>query len=116
MSMYGASHLSVIGCFVPDLARSGHDQRVQARAVSGDSAVLEVSSHDRGRQRAGTQLITFDGQGMHLRPAAICCSWPAGLDLMAGQACLRLAGRYAGWDRRPFTAASDRHVSLHQRA
>ena len=41
-------------------------------------------------------------------------SWPAELDLMAGQAGLRLAGRYAGWDRRPFTAASDSHVSVYQ--
>ena len=106
----------VIECFVPDLARFDHDQRVQARAVSEDSAVIEVSRHDRVRQRVDTQMITFDGQGMHLRPVAIRYSWPAELDLMAGQAGLRLAERYAGWDRQPFTAASDRHVSVYRRA
>ena len=37
-------------------------------------------------------------------------------DLMADRAGLRLAGRYAGWDRQPFTAASDRHVSVYRRA
>ena len=106
----------VIECFVPDLARFDHDQRVQARAVSGDAAVLEVSRHDPVRQRVDTQMITFDGQGMHLRPVAIRYSWPAELDLMAGQAGLQLAGRYAGWDRSPFTSASGSHVSVYQRA
>jgi hypothetical protein len=53
---------------------------------------------------------------MHLRPVAIRYSWPAELDLMAGQAGLRLAERYAGWDRSPFTSASDSHVSVYRRA
>ena len=106
----------VIECFVPDLARFDHDQRVQARSVSEDSAILEVSRHDRVRQRIDTQMITFDGQGMHLRPVAIRYCWPAELDLMADRAGLRLAERYADWDRQPFTAASDRHVSVYRRA
>jgi len=106
----------VIECFVPDVARFDHDQRVQARSVTEDSAVIEVSRHDRAEQRITTQMITLDAQGMHLRPVAIRYSWPAELDLMAGQAGLRLAGRYAGWDRSPFGSASSRHVSVYQRA
>jgi hypothetical protein len=61
-------------------------------------------------------MITLDGQGMHLRPVAIRYSYPAELDLMAGSAGLRLAGRYASWDRRPFTSASDNHISVYQQA
>jgi hypothetical protein len=38
--------------------------------------------------------------------------WPAELDLMAELAGLALAGRYADWDRSPFTAASRKHVSV----
>lgn len=106
----------VIECFVPDVARFDHDQRVQARAVTEDSAVIEVSRHDRAMQRITTQMITLDGQGMHLRPQAIRYSWPAELDLMADQAGLRLAERCAGWDRRPFTSASSGHVSVYRRA
>ena len=106
----------VIECFVPDLARFDRDQRVQTRPVTEDSAIIEVSRHDRVQQRATTQVITLDGRGMRLRPAAICYSWPAGLDLMAGRAGLRLAERHAGWDRRPFTSASGGHVSVYQRA
>jgi SAM-dependent methyltransferase len=106
----------VIECFVPDLTRFDHDQRVQARSVTEDSAIIEVSVHDRVRQRVTTQMITLDGQGMHLRPVAIRYSYPAELDLMADSAGLRLAGRYVGWDRRPFTSASDGHVSVYQQA
>jgi SAM-dependent methyltransferase len=106
----------VIECFVPDVARFDHDQRVQARSVTGDSAVIEVSRHDKARQRVTTQVITLDAQGVQLRPVAIRYCWPAELDLMAGQAGLRLAERYADWDRRPFTSASSSHVSVYQRA
>jgi hypothetical protein len=105
----------VIECFVPDLTRFDHDQRVQARSVTQDSAIIEVSVHDRARQRVTTQMVTLDGQGMHLRPVAIRYSYPAELDLMAGVAGLRLAERYADWYRRPFTSASDGHVSVYQR-
>jgi len=106
----------VIECFVPDLARFDRDQRVQARSVTEDSAIIEVSRHDKTQQRVNTQMITLDGQGMHLRPVAIRYSWPAELDLMADRAGLRLTERYADWDRRPFTSASGGHVSVYQRA
>ena len=76
----------MIECFVPDVARFDHDQRVQARSVTGDSAVIEVSRHDKARQRVTSQMITLDDQGMQLRPVVIRYSWPAELDLMAGQA------------------------------
>src|SRR5215475_731577 len=86
----------VIECFVPDLTRFDHDQRVQARSVTEDSAIIEVSVHDKVQQRVTTQMITLDGQGMHLRPVAIRYSWPAELDLMADRAGLRLTERHAG--------------------
>jgi SAM-dependent methyltransferase len=107
--------LFVIECFVPDLARFDRDQRVQAQSVTEDSAVIEVSRHDKAQQRVTTQVITLDGQGMHLRPVALRYSWPTELDLMADRAGLRLTARYADWDRRPFTSASGGHVSVYQR-
>jgi SAM-dependent methyltransferase len=106
----------VIECFVPDVARFDHNQRVQARSVTEDSAVIEVSRHDKARQRVTTQMITLDAEGMQLCPVAIRYSWPAELDLMASQAGLRLAERHADWDRRPFTSDSSGHVSVYQRA
>jgi SAM-dependent methyltransferase len=38
--------------------------------------------------------------------------WPAELDLMARIAGLRLRERWAGWERTPFTADSEQHVSV----
>jgi SAM-dependent methyltransferase len=38
--------------------------------------------------------------------------WPAELDLMARIAGLRLKERWADWDRAPFTADSEQHVSV----
>ena len=39
-------------------------------------------------------------------------AWPAEFDLMARIAGLRLRERWGWWDRSPFTAASDAHVSV----
>ena len=103
-------------CFVPDLARFDRDQRVQVRTVTEDSAILEVSRHDVAHQRITTQIVTFDGHGMHLRPVALRYCWPSELDLMAERAGLRLRERHGGWDRRPFLSNSSSHVSVYQRA
>jgi len=106
----------VIECFVPDLTRFDRGQRVQTMAVTEDSAVFELSRHDAAQQRVATQIVTLDADGMHLRPVIIRYSWPSELDLMAGQAGLRLADRYGGWDRRPFDSTSSGHVSVYQPA
>jgi hypothetical protein len=38
--------------------------------------------------------------------------WPSELDLMARLAGLKLRERWGGWEREPFTAESERHVSV----
>ncbi|HUQ44148.1 MAG TPA: class I SAM-dependent methyltransferase [Candidatus Limnocylindria bacterium] len=38
--------------------------------------------------------------------------WPSELDLMAAMAGMRLADRWAGWSREPFTSESRQHVSV----
>jgi SAM-dependent methyltransferase len=105
----------VIECFVPDLTRFDRGQRVQAVAVTEDSATIEVSRHDVAQQRVTSQIITMDGQGVHLGPVALRYSWPGELDLMASPAGLRLAERYGDWDRRPFGSGSVKHISVYQR-
>jgi SAM-dependent methyltransferase len=106
----------VIECFVPDLAQFDRGQRVHTRAVTEDSATFAVSVHDAVQQRVTIQIVTLDGDGIHLRPVALRYSWPSELDLMASQAGLRLRERYGGWDRQPFDSASPAHVSVYQRA
>jgi len=80
--------------------------------VTEDSAIFELSRHDAVQQRVTTQVVTLDGDGVHLRPVAIRYSWPGELDLMARQAGPRLADRYGGWDRRPFDSTSGQHISV----
>jgi SAM-dependent methyltransferase len=106
----------VIECFVPDPSRFDRAQRVQAREVTEDSATIEVAMLDVVRQRFTSQIITLTGQGMALRPIALRYAWPAELDLIAGQAGLRLAERHADWEHRLFDSASDKHVSVYRRA
>jgi SAM-dependent methyltransferase len=105
----------VIECFVPDLARFDRGQRVQAMAVTEDSATIEVSRHDAARQLVTSQIITLDAQGVRLGPVALRYSWPGELDLMAEAAGLRLAERYGDWDRRPFGSGSAKHISVYRR-
>jgi hypothetical protein len=42
-------------------------------------------------------------------------AWPSELDLMAQLAGLRLRHRWSGGRREPFTAASQRHISVYGR-
>ncbi len=104
----------VIECFVPDPAKFDRDQRVDARAVTEDSATIEVWRHDAAAQRFKTQKITFSSQGIRMLPVALRYCWPSELDLMAAQAGLRLSERYAGWDRRPYGSDSTSHVSVYR--
>ncbi len=43
-------------------------------------------------------------------------TWPSELDLMARIAGMHLVGRWADWDRAPFTAESRKHVSVWQQS
>jgi SAM-dependent methyltransferase len=103
----------VLECFVPDPAKFDRGQRVEARAVTEDSATIEVFRHDAAAQRYASQKITFNSQGIRLLPVALRYCWPSELDLMAGLAGLRLRERYSGWDRRPFGSDSTSHISVY---
>ena len=106
----------VIECFVPDPGKFDRGQRVEALSVTEDAATIEVFRHDAVAQRFNTQKITFTAEGIRMLPVALRYSWPSELDLMARNAGLRLAERYADWDHRPFTAASPSHISVYRPA
>jgi hypothetical protein len=106
----------VIECFVPDPAKFDRGQRVEALSVTEDSATIEVFRHDAVAQRFNTQKITFTAEGIRMLPVALRYSWPSELDLMARQANLKLANRYADWDRSPFGATSPSHISVYRPA
>lgn len=93
------------------MAPGGRGQQVWARAVTEDSVTAGLGCYDTATQRITTQVVTLDQQGIQLRPVALRYCWPAELDLMAGQAGLRLRERYGDWDRRPFGSASETSTS-----
>ena len=106
----------VIECFVLDPAQYDHGQRVEALSVNEDSVVLQVSRHDAAAQRLFKQHLVFDAEGLRRFPVALRYCWPSELDLMARLAGLELAERHADWDRTPFGAASENHVSVYRPA
>jgi SAM-dependent methyltransferase len=106
----------VLEAFVPDPADFDRDEQVQVRAVTEDSVTIRVHRYDRGAQQFIRQTVTFDNDGVHLKPFAMRYCWPDQMDVMAEQAGLRLAERYADWHRRPFDADSKDHISVYRAA
>ncbi|MFI6782654.1 class I SAM-dependent methyltransferase [Micromonospora sp. NPDC050276] len=104
----------VIETFVPDPRSFDSDEQVQVREVTEDSATIRLHRYDRPAQRFIRQTITFDGDGVHLKPFAMRYAWPHQIDEMAQQAGLRLTERYADWHRRPFQADSPSHISVYR--
>ncbi len=104
----------VIETFVPDPRDFDSDEQVQVRAVTEDSATIRLHKYDRPAQRFIRQTITFDADGVHLKPFAMRYAWPHQIDEMAQQAGLRLTERYADWHRRPFQADSPSHISVYR--
>jgi SAM-dependent methyltransferase len=104
----------VIEAFVPDPAAFDEDEKVQMRDVTEDSATIRLHRYDRAAQRFIRQTITFDSQGVHLKPFAMHYLWPDQIDALAERAGLRLADRYADWHGAPFNADSRHHVSVYR--
>jgi SAM-dependent methyltransferase len=104
----------VIETYVPDPADFDRDEQVQLRAVTEDSATIRMHRYDRAAQRFIRQTITFDSEGVHLKPFAMRYCWPDQIDQMATQAGLRLTERYADWHRQPFDADSKAHISVYR--
>jgi SAM-dependent methyltransferase len=103
----------VVEAFVPDLTRFDRHQRVEARGLDLAHVRLDVARHDPVRQTVVSQQVVIGDAGVRLYPTVVRYVWPAELDLMCRLAGLRLEGRYGGWAREPFTAASQVHVSVY---
>ncbi|MEU7610629.1 class I SAM-dependent methyltransferase [Micromonospora sp. NPDC049204] len=104
----------VIETFVPDPRDFDRHEQVQVWGVTEDSATIRLHRYDRPAQSFIRQTITFDADGVHLKPFAMRYAWPHQIDEMAQQAGLRLTERYADWHRQPFTADSPSHISVYR--
>jgi SAM-dependent methyltransferase len=106
----------VLETFVPDPTDFDRDEQLQVRSVTEDSVRLRVHRYNREAQTFIRQSIVIDGQGAHLEPFAMRYLWPEQMDQLAEQAGLRLAERYADWDRQPFEPDSKSHISVYRTA
>jgi SAM-dependent methyltransferase len=108
--------LFLVEAFVPDLSLYYHGHMFRAASVKADSLTLNVATLDPVAQTATGQQVVITERGVRLYPVRLRFAWPSELDLMARLAGLRLRDRWGGWRREPFTARSEKHVSVYERA
>lgn len=82
-------------------------------AAPGEPA---VQRHDPLAQRVDFAYLYLGGGEPVLLPVTIRYAWPSEVDLMARLAGMTLEARWSDWSRRPFTASSQRHVSVYRTA
>jgi SAM-dependent methyltransferase len=110
-----AARLSAGGVFVvealaPELTRL--EQSLTVTSLAADEVVLQATSHDPLSQVVRGHDVVLTEGGVRLLPWAIRYASVPEVDLMARLAGLELRDRWGGWEREPFTAASNRHVSV----
>jgi hypothetical protein len=110
-----AEHLAPGGCFVietavPDLRCLPPGQDILGYRA-GPGRIVSYSYDHATQQYSGHYVEFTDGTGRY-RTIPFRYVWPSELDLMAQLAGLRLRGRWAGWNREPFTTDSRSHVSV----
>jgi SAM-dependent methyltransferase len=106
----------VLETFFPDLSRFDRDQSVTVKEVDVNRVWVNFAVLDRSGQEVTSQDTRLEGSGVALYSNQIRFAWPSELDLMARLSGFRLAGRYGGWDERPFRAdTNEMYVSVYQR-
>ena len=102
----------VIEAFVPDPT---HDpaSSITVRSIAADRVVLSVSTANAADQLAEGQFIDItEAGGVRLRPWSIRWATTTQLDDMAAAVGMTLNDRWEAFDRTPFTAESERQVSV----
>jgi SAM-dependent methyltransferase len=103
----------VMEAFVPELTLYDRgQQRVRVDGFEKDVTRLSATLHDRASQRVRARHMVLGADGIQTYPVELRYAWPSELDLMARLAGMEPAGRWEGWDQRPFTSASPSQVSV----
>jgi hypothetical protein len=97
------------------LYRLRNHQYVDAETVGLDEVRLDVLRHDMATQMLEENHMTLSSAGIHFNPVVQRYAWPGELDLMARIAGLRLKQRWGDWNRAPYGADSEMHVSIYGR-
>ncbi len=108
-----AAHLELGGCFVVEV---GTPARAPLSVFDLSDTHVGVDEYNAATQRLVSHHFTLvDGEWVRLS-MPFRSVYPAELDLMAGTAGMRLRERWSGWQRRPFTSESGKHVSVWEKA
>ncbi len=114
-----ASHLTATGVFVVEAgvpsAWLRGNQFVNVERLTAGEVILDVNRYDPVTQILDENHVSFTDSGIRLGPISCRLIWPAEMDLMARIAGLELRDRWGGWNGEPFTASSDRHISVYAR-
>jgi SAM-dependent methyltransferase len=110
-----AGHLEPGGCFVidvlvPRLRRLPPGETFQPFDVSPTH--LGFDEYDVARQGLVSHHYWIDDGKVELFSPPFRYVWPSELDLMARLAGMTLRERWSGWERKPFTSDSTKHVSV----
>lgn len=105
----------VVEAAVPQAWTKQHDY-VSPEYVGKHQVVLDVCHYDPVTQLLEENHVQLSSDGIRFGPIVCRLIWPSEMDLMARIAGLHLVERWGGWEREPFTALSDRHVSVYARA
>ncbi|MGO9603391.1 MAG: class I SAM-dependent DNA methyltransferase [Candidatus Binataceae bacterium] len=105
----------VMEAFVPDITRFDRGQRTSTIHLDTEHAYIDSAIHDPVNQRVRAAHIILGEDGTRFYPLELRYAWPAELDLMARLAGMRLRERWGGWNREPFAASSERHVSIYEK-
>ncbi|MEO0882370.1 MAG: class I SAM-dependent methyltransferase [Pseudomonadota bacterium] len=105
----------LVETFVPNLARFQDNRDVTVSKLDKNSVWLEAVTHDPVEQTLSYQRIRYTPDGVKIAPLVMRYAWPAEMDLMARLARLELKHRWGGWQREPFTAHSEMHVSVYEK-
>jgi hypothetical protein len=112
-----AAHLEPNGYFVmevlvPRLQRLPPGEIYQPFALT--QSHLGFDEYDVVQQQVISHHYWIDGEQVQITSPPFRYVWPSELDLMGRIAGMTLRERWSGWKREPFTADSDKHVSVWQ--
>jgi SAM-dependent methyltransferase len=110
-----AAHLEPNGCFVievlvPRVQRLPPGETFQPFDVSPGH--LGFDEYDVVSQHLVSHHYWIDDDNVDVVSLPFRYVWPSELDLMARLAGMTLRERWSGWKREPFTADSDKHISV----
>lgn len=105
----------VLDAFVPDVTRFRRHQSVSYEGATDAGLRLDVARHDPVHQRVESAHVVLTEGGAVTYPVHLRYAWPAELDALALAAGLDPVARYEDYERTPFTADSEAHVSVYRR-